>query len=361
MKVGVVNSITEMSSVEAPSRRFIWLPPIFRALKYLLRYIPPRVSLAIARTGGYLVGLLCTRENKVADLQLAFASSGESEAAQLLGKQDLSKIRRRMYGHLVESYTETILAERLFEVLPGKSIHGAWFPNYKYLSFECDEGFRFSRDRGDSIVTLTAHLGCFELLAPFYERMGVGVSVFRRLSNYPEVNRVQESFLAWTGSEVIWRDDPKSVRKILRCLKSKNRTLAGLMDQDIDLENEFSTFFGLEAAAPIAAIKLGVKLGTPVFTAFIHRTKPMHHTVVTQQVEYDSQDPNVEQKILDEYHRRLESWIAKYPEQWVWLHRRWRRRPEVDYTKTPEALRSTQSYLAWLTNLLQERRASVTV
>lgn len=185
--------------------------------------------------------------------------------------------------------------------------------------------------------------------------MGVGVSVFRRLSNYPAINKVHEPFLEWTGSDVIWRDYPRSARKILRCLKSQRRTLAGLMDQDINLDNAFSSFFGLEAAVPVAAVKLGVKLGSPIFTAFIHRTAPMHHTVLTKQIEYSAEDPAAEEKILAEYHRRLEFWISKYPEQWVWLHRRWRRRPGVDYQVNRNALRSTKEYLAWLEGLLHER------
>ena len=55
-------------------------------------------------------------------------------------------------------------------------------------------------------------------------------------------------------------------------------------------------------------------------------------------------------KVLEVFSARLESLVRQYPEQWYWWHRRWRRRPGIDYQSTPELLRSTAEYITWLEN-----------
>ena len=60
---------------------------------------------------------------------------------------------------------------------------------------------------------------------------------------------------------------------------------------------------------------------------------------------------NPEEYIIEEYSKTLENLIIKYPDQWVWWHRRWRRRPEIDYKQYPELLPSSIEYVRWIQEL----------
>ncbi len=81
----------------------------------------------------------------------------------------------------------------------------------------------------------------------------------------------------------------------------------------------------------------------------------MHHHITTEQIDYLPGHPGAVQQMLDVYNSRLEALIRAYPEQWIWQHRRWRRRPEIDYKHQPQLLRSTSQYLDWLHAKTQQR------
>jgi len=62
-------------------------------------------------------------------------------------------------------------------------------------------------------------------------------------------------------------------------------------------------------------------------------------------------DPDPINYILKTYRDLLEDVIKKHPGQWVWWHRRWRRRPGVDYNLCPEKLLKTNDYITWMKGL----------
>ena len=169
--------------------------------------------------------------------------------------------------------------------------------------------------------------------------------------NSPTAGRVIEEDRRSYGAMTIWREDPGSARTIYKTLKSGG-VVALLIDQDVDLENEFSPFFGLDAASPIGLIRFAVKLRLKIFTSFITRNGELNHTVHDQLIEYDPEEADVERKVLAEFNRRLEALIKSNPDQWIWWHRRWRRRPGIDYHQQPDRLRSSREYVRWLNESL---------
>lgn len=321
---------------------------IFHCFRWVVRALPSETAAQL----GSNIGALCLRffrkEVEITKVQLDFAASHTVEEASTLRSADRSKVPRKMFRHLGECVVELLIADRLFESSPGLNPETPWAPNLKYFTFEADDKVRRMLEEKTSALTLTAHLGSFELLAPFYARVGFNVSVLRRSPNYPILNELQRDFLLWGGTETIWRHERSSTRKLLRCLRDQKRVIAGLIDQDTNLENAFSPFFSLEAASPIAPIRLAIKYALPIYSTFIVRTKRLHHHIIIKPIEYDGGDPAAEKLVLDEYNRRLEALICRFPEQWLWWHRRWRRRPGVDYVSHREQLRGTKAYLEWL-------------
>jgi KDO2-lipid IV(A) lauroyltransferase len=124
--------------------------------------------------------------------------------------------------------------------------------------------------------------------------------------------------------------------------------IAMLVDQDVDLDNVFIPFFGLPAAYPEAPIRLALKFSLPIFSSFIVRKRRLTHHIITQKIDFDAKSDDVIQNILTVYNKRLENLIFHYPDQWIWWHKRWRRRPNIDYKKEPSRLMSTKQYLKWL-------------
>lgn len=196
-------------------------------------------------------------------------------------------------------------------------------------------------------IALSAHLGCFELLAAFHAAYGVNISVIGRDPNYPVLGQVLRLMRSDYGVHTIWREDSSATRKLLRALKD-GHVIAALIDQDTAVENCFAPFFSLPAAYPRGLLRLALKNNIPLVSSFIVRTAPGRHRVITEEFKLEQVAEKSEAAILSEFSLRLERLVLQYPEQWLWWHRRWRRREGIDYNSKPELLRSTSQYLEWL-------------
>lgn len=319
----------------------------YRTLRFLVRVFPPAFSAQMLGSSLAFFGQFSRKEKTTAVAQLRYAKTQSTHTA--LAQTAPEDITKGVFNHLGQCIAEVMLADRLFELNPGPNPLLPWIPHFKHFIYEAPEEVRGLLENNKSYVALTAHLGNFELLAPLYTRIGFKVSVFRRSPNYPVIDAIHHDFLDWSGAEVLWRHDPRSAKKLLRCLRDDNRVIAALIDQDSNMENEFAPFFNLEAASPLAPIKIALKYKLPVCSTFIVRTSTLHHRVVIDPIDYDPEDPEASKHILSVYNKRLAALIEEYPEQWLWWHRRWRRRPNVDYHKQKEALRGTKDYLQWIT------------
>ena len=123
---------------------------------------------------------------------------------------------------------------------------------------------------------------------------------------------------------VIYRDE--SPRKILKVLK-ENRIVGIVADQDVEsVEGVFVDFFGHPAYTPAGPAALARASGASLIPVLIMRENGKHSLVVEKPIELA--DTGDKEKDLVENTRRwssvIESYIRKYPEQWVWLHRRWK-------------------------------------
>jgi lauroyl/myristoyl acyltransferase len=116
-------------------------------------------------------------------------------------------------------------------------------------------------------------------------------------------------------------------RGILKALKRKE-CLAMLIDQDTKVKGVMVDFFGRKANTPAGPALLACRKPIPVIAGFIHRvTDRSHEIVICPPVEIvrtgnEVQDVEVN---TERFNKILENYIRRYPEQWVWMHRRWRR------------------------------------
>ena len=244
-----------------------------------------------------------------------------------------NEIQNRMYKHVGQSLADILYQQ---EILASELITH-------------DEQTKDILKLDKGAIVLSAHYGCFELLASFYAYHGKSFAAFGRKPNY-------QAFADWlsiqresSGIKTIWRDDPKAINQIVKCIKN-NSPLAALIDQDIDIESEFSIFFGEAAQSPISPIRIAIKYNLDIYYSFIQRTGQRQHKVISGKIERPNgaDEKEVIISVLEQYNRNLERVIRDKPEQWLWWHKRWRRKPGVDYQSSPELLQSTQKYIEWL-------------
>lgn len=307
---------------------------LFKAFRLISRRLPLGFVLNTSAKLGQKIGRRHERDLDVAraQLELVFPTMAANEIEDLIDQ---------MFAHFGESIGETLVIEKLLK------------QNAVLSSEEADLLFSRHAGRKSSAFLLSAHIGNFELLAAYLASRGLPLSVIGRMPNFEILSKLLIALRRSYPVDVMWREDPKVSYMILKLLK-QNTSLALLVDQDADLGNDFIEFFGVKACTPSALIRFAMKHQKALYCTMIVREEKMKHRFICKEIPYlDDSDEEV-RKVLVTYNRYVEEAIRQYPEQWPWWHRRWRRRPGVDYSKHPEQLPSRKAYLKWLAELKKQ-------
>ncbi len=175
------------------------------------------------------------------------------------------------------------------------------------------------------IVLVIAHLGSWEYLSFLPYRTGRNWSVVVKDIKNPFVNRMIDSLRRIMEVEPIPKEG--SIRKVLGELR-KGNGVAILIDQWAGDEGIWIDFFGEKTSTTSIPARLAEKTGCILIPAFCLRKRVGHYEIrLDKPYEYDSVSKDWEVRITKELNRLLEEQILRYPEQWLWGHRRWKDKP----------------------------------
>ncbi len=271
--------------------------------------LPWRIVLAAGAALGWLAYLVQPRRRRRARENLARSFEGE------LGPRQIRSLVRRVFTGLGMNLAETCWVaarpsrgERLVEI-------DGW------------EHLQAARALGKGLVLITGHVGSWDLMASVVARRGIPVSVIARESRDGRVNEFMVSLRSRLGVRSILRGSTGAARAILRTLRS-GEALASIIDQDTRVQGIFVEFFGRPAFTPTGPISLALRSGAPVVLMAGRRLPGGRHRLRFDPPIRLSQDADREEEIRRHtaaFTRWLEERIREHPEQWVWIHRRWRR------------------------------------
>jgi KDO2-lipid IV(A) lauroyltransferase len=178
--------------------------------------------------------------------------------------------------------------------------------------------------RGKGVMAMTAHLGHWELLAA-YVGFRTPIAVVAKPLYDPRLDKMITDFRGKWGGPVIPRGG--ALKGILKAL-SQNRVIGLLMDQDTGDDGVFVPFFGRETWAQSGPARIAKKSGAALVPFFLVRN---HQDRFELLVEPEIPVGEGEDAIRDAtaaYTALIEKYVRAYPEQWVWMHERWKTRPE---------------------------------
>ncbi len=182
---------------------------------------------------------------------------------------------------------------------------------------------------GRGAMMITAHCGNWELLTARLPVGGIPLTGAVRQLDEPRLDRLVTSMRTRFGTEIVPRG-PAAGRRLARAL-TRNRVVALLIDQDIrDVPGVFVPFFGRPAWTPSGAAMLALRLRCPVIPAFIHRRPDGTHRAEVHPPLPLPTTGSLESRIEELTAAStacIEKQIRAHPEQWVWMHRRWRTQP----------------------------------
>jgi KDO2-lipid IV(A) lauroyltransferase len=188
----------------------------------------------------------------------------------------------------------------------------------------------YAKNRG--VIMLSAHLGNWELLGVWVAKQGFpSMAVGARIRN-PHLGKLVIKFRRQCGLKNIKRGN--DTREIIKALK-QGQGVGMLIDQSTKVQGEFVNFFGFPAHTATAPYRLAKKYGSPIIPIFIHLHKDYtYHIECLEEIKlHHSGDDH--QDIIDtlqDCSTVIEGFVRKHPEQWSWIHRRWKKQP--DFQKT---------------------------
>jgi len=200
----------------------------------------------------------------------------------------------------------------------------------KVVSCDSDNfnAFKEAYDKGKGVVGIVAHLGCFEMLLHLFSLKGMkSFAIGRKFKNA----KVDEAVRAMrSGPDIEYMDRSENSRKVIRFLQ-QGRVMGALIDQDTKVEGVFADFLGKTAFTPSGPVHIAMKFNIPAFVVVTARVKgDKHHVFVSEQLSLDNTG-NFETDLVSNVQKAndiISSHINKFPEQWVWMHRRWATKPE---------------------------------
>lgn len=185
------------------------------------------------------------------------------------------------------------------------------------------EHIEAARSSGRPLLVITGHCGNWELLGAVFGRRQAPLAAVVRSLSEPDLEPVVDRLRSGLGTRIINRGRPGSIRDLLAALRGGTALLM-LIDQDIRGDGVFVPFFGVLANTPAGAAKLALRRKSVVITAFMERLEDGRHLARFHPPLGLPDDLVGATAVMT---RAIEDQIRRRPAQWVWWHRRWRRRP----------------------------------
>lgn len=184
-------------------------------------------------------------------------------------------------------------------------------------------------DRGKGVVMATAHFGNWELGGASLAVRGVGVDAIVQRQSNPLVDRDIVSVREAMGVRVIDRRD--AAKRVLGSLR-EGRVIGFVADQDARRSGVFVPFFGRPASTHRGPALFAIRSGAPLFLGVAPRGPDGAYHCRVHEIEADRSGPLEEAivRLTAAFTHKLEEEIRLAPEQYFWLHRRWKTRPAAD-------------------------------
>jgi Kdo2-lipid IVA lauroyltransferase/acyltransferase len=286
------------------------------ALAWLIVKFLGALPRPLARAAGmvlaWIIYLLHLRLRSVGmrNLALAFPEKSRRERARILRSEFKSLGRQLVEVCLFPKYTR----ENIEQV----------------VLYDGFENFERAGARGKGVLFLTAHLGGWELSAFAHSLYGHPLHVVMRPLDNPYLDRLTRQYRTMHGNSMIDKDEP--VRALLSAMKA-GETVGILMDTNMTPpQGVFVDFFGIPACTPSGLARIALRTDAAVVPGFTIwdqglgkyrlRFDPAVELVRTGDTEADIVANT------QKFTKIIEGYVRRYPQQWLWVHRRWKTRPQ---------------------------------
>ena len=277
-----------------------------------LRFLSRENAIAFMRAMGKIAFVLAAHERKNTIKHLTMAFAKEKTAGEI------EELARKVFMNLSVCITDAI---RLPVMVKDGSLDDL-------VTAEGFQHFTNAAESGKGLIAMTGHYGNWELLGTWIVKRGYPIKVVAKKSYDPRLDKLIVDYRNQAGYANTARGS--ATRSVVDGLM-RGETFGLLFDLDTKVKGVFVNFFGTPAhTATIPAI-LAAKLNVPIVPIFIRLTSDYKYVVMCREELKLVNTGNEEQDVVTNTQicsDMYEEMIKKHPEQWIWMHRRWKKKPE---------------------------------
>lgn len=202
----------------------------------------------------------------------------------------------------------------------------------KAVIYEGLDNFLEAKARGKGVLFLTGHVGAWELSSFSHAVYGHPHNILVRNIDNPKIDKLVHYYRTCRGNVAI--DKNNSVRAILQALR-RGEAVGILIDLNtVRNQGVFVDFFGIDACSTTGLATLALRTGAAVVPGFLiwdeklgkHR---LHFEPALEIIDTGDQKADIHSNTA-QFNKVIEKFARRYPDQWLWVHRRWKTRPEGD-------------------------------
>ncbi|MDQ2731913.1 MAG: lysophospholipid acyltransferase family protein, partial [Armatimonadota bacterium] len=176
----------------------------------------------------------------------------------------------------------------------------------------------------------SGHLGCFEMGAAYAAYAGQAVSAIARYAKTSAITDRMNAIRESAGYKILLYD-----ARGFRAMKNlrANELVFILVDQDEGAKGVFVDFFGQPASTVSGPAILAARTGATLLTAWVVREKDGRFRLICEPALPNpgpDASPEAIREVVQLYTNRLEAIVRQYPDQYLWMHRRWKTKPPVE-------------------------------
>jgi len=274
------------------------------------RSIPRRTGITLGRLLALIFYAVARkhRENTIRHLTMAFGN--EKSAAEI------RRIARHVFLHFATAGVDAIR----IPIYIKKGID-------RYITTKNLHFLEQAHNREKGFFLLTGHFGNWELMGTWVAQKGFYPHVVGAVLSNPKLNKLLADTRNAAGYINIERG--KAARGIFKAING-GFPVALLIDQDTRAKGVFVDFFGIKAHTPIGPAVLAGKLNVPIIPMAMHLKKDLIYEMESFEPIYYIDTGDKEKDIIaltQKCSDVCEQMIRQHPEQWAWMHRRWKKQP----------------------------------
>ena len=281
--------------------------------------LPQATGEQISKIIGHLCYLLDKRHRKITITNLSYAY------ADTMNKKEIRLLAKKVFANFIMA---------LFRI--GWSMNIELSDFHKWFSIRGEKNLRAAMEKRRGILFLTAHLGSWELLPFFFGYTGLaekGTSVYKPLKSPALEKIVTDIRQRFGGSMYPMKRALKHIKEALK----KNGCAVLLMDQSTRMKRgAVIDFFGRKTYGNNGMARLALQTESPVVPIFLVKEKNKYLIIICPEIPLTctGEEKNDIQVNTQKYNKVIENIINEYPDQYFWLHNRWKHVPPRKSTVT---------------------------